>query len=322
MNIEINTKESKDHFSKYPIKDFSIFKKKIVSIEWNNDGTKLAVSNIDGCIRILSFIPKVNSNSFNFEKFTDIKNSSIDPIVQVAWCEKSSFNLCYITSNEKSIRLVSIKNTKNITIEKIKYNPKSVQWKLNKVFVLSKEDDFLQIFNVDFPNIELDKSINLKSKISSFKIDTLNNVFIALTDTNLIHIYDCENFDNYETIPFHNNTIYSSLSINKDNSSFATGGNDALITLWSTSDYISYKAFKKTDYSIKEAEISYNNKYVFAVYDEPALDIFNINTEECVFSINKKMSINYAAWHPERNIIVLSAEDKVKDEGTIYVIGY
>lgn len=56
MLVDIKTKESKEMFSNYSIKDYPAHKKRITFLDWNHIGNKLVSSSSDGSIKVSRII--------------------------------------------------------------------------------------------------------------------------------------------------------------------------------------------------------------------------------------------------------------------------
>lgn len=322
MKTELAAKESREYFAKLNPKETQGHKKKIYDISWSNEGNKFATGGADYTIKIWSY-----SDAY-IDKTLDLKGHA-DSIFQIKWCPYQT-NLIASSSNDKVLKIWDVQSNSVVISEKIKSGCKNIAWNTtnpnsNQILVTSKDDDTLFVYDLRYPSqplITQTKSISFKSKINDFVFDTSQNLLITSSHSNLnLQIYDSIDFRSLAQIELQSPSSNNALAINKSCTILASAGTDALITLWDTEELISFKVLKKTDFSIKKIEFSNDSKYIAALYEEPMLDIFDIETGECVHSITKKSSITTFAWHPKGNFLVYSGDDKSKDEGNIYCLG-
>lgn len=338
MEIDKKTKESKLKFEKFQPKDIYLIKKKISFFSWNSIGNKISIGTNDGTLKIMNLVSKGQVHFF--EKYIENRIFS-EQLSQIVWINTDT--LLLLSNNDKSLKIINLSTyfsnqNMGITNNKLNYYPKKVifKGKLKKLFVLSKDEENLSIFNVnmDENKIEDEKHINLmtiyKYKVSDFEIDDKKKIIILISSfsPNIGLLSISENtFLKFNLIQINSFFAFNySIIINDHLNIFAITGNDGLITLWDMNEYISYRTLKKGESCIKSISFSPCNNYISALYDEPLLDIFDLHTGEVVFSISKRISISSLSWNSYSNsisqpIIGFISEEKQKEEGIITFVG-
>lgn len=165
-----------------------------------------------------------------------------------------------------------------------------------------------------------------KNKISDFDFDYNNNLLITISSiSGLICFYSLDKYELLTTIDITHSHLFNNTFVRVDNKTktMITGGNDALVTFWNTDDMMSYKVVKKTDYCIKKAKLSYDSRYLVSIYDEPLLDIFDCDSDECVYFNYRKYVFSSITWNPSMNVLAFNGEDgklsSKSDDGIISI---
>ncbi|KAF3939500.1 hypothetical protein ABW19_dt0207259 [Dactylella cylindrospora] len=89
----------------------------------------------------------------------------------------------------------------------------------------------------------------------------------------------------------------------------ATGGNDALISLWDTTDWVCVRTFDKSNHPIKSVGFSFDGAFLMAGSDElMPLDIAHVETGEYVHEIKTSYPAHAVAWHPSKYVMAYTGE--------------
>lgn len=186
----------------------------------------------------------------------------------------------------------------------------------------NKDDDIITFF--DMRNFSQLKSIQFKDKINDFEYEKTNNYFLVASSKGTLMLYETAKMDSnpMAAIDVSNNSL-SAVKIDNYNNIFATGGEDALILLWNLEEMMCYKQIKKSDVPIRKLAFNHDSKLISAIYEGPNLDIFDLNTEECVYSVYTENQLYSQVWNPKSNTFAFSGVDKLRnsqEEGGIYII--
>lgn len=309
-----NTKDKiyfKEAFNNCKKSDLIGHKKRVLTLDWNIAGSKLASGSADNSIRLWSMdVENTIEYKGHSDSILNLKFSNVDE------------NLLASCSADKTLKLWDLRTGKNLKSEKTKGGCKNLQFNPDSSILAfsNKDDDIISFF--DIRKFALIKTIEFNTKISEFEFDKSNSCMIVSMNTGCLKILDPRSLD-FELIAeleahYHSVTC---LNINKDNTKFATGGSDAIICLWDLEEFISYKIFKKAENPIKKVMFSHDSKLISAFYDGNNIDIFDTYSGDCVHSIFTENQQFAMVWNPANYILAYCGEDKNRsDEANIRLI--
>ena len=107
-----------------------------------------------------------------------------------------------------------------------------------------------------------------------------------------------------ETLPCHSTKI-TCIAIDATNRFLATGGEDALVNLYSLEELLPLICYHKTEGIISDISISHNSRFMAVCSDEAYIDIYNVDNG-CHSYRLKKESIpaqGQVKWHPRKMIL-------------------
>ena len=97
----------------------------------------------------------------------------------------------------------------------------------------------------------------------------------------------------------------------------ATGGSDALVSLWDTSDWVCRRSLDRPVGGVRQVSFSWDGGYVVAGSEEgTGLDIAHVETGEYVYTVPTVSPALCVAWHPSRYWIAYSG-----DAGGLKIVG-
>lgn len=172
--------------------------------------------------------------------------------------------------------------------------------------------------------MQIVKQIQFKNKIAEFEFDKSNSVILVTSSSGSIIVLNASTLDEVPlTILDGHYPPINSININKQNTIFATGAADALICLWDLHELMSYKVIKKGEIPIRKVLFSYDSELLATIYEGNNLDIFDVGTGECVYSILTENPQYSIAWSPIGNNLAYCGDDKNRnnvDEGNIHLV--
>jgi THO complex subunit 3 len=88
-------------------------------------------------------------------------------------------------------------------------------------------------------------------------------------------------------------------------------------------ELMSYRAIKKGEVPIRKVSFSHDAKFLGAIYEGTNLDIYDVNSGECMHSIFTDSQQYCLAWNPKNYVLAYCGDDKNRnnvDEGNIHII--
>ncbi|KAE9989831.1 hypothetical protein Vi05172_g4508 [Venturia inaequalis] len=118
------------------------------------------------------------------------------------------------------------------------------------------------------------------------------------TGEGTIKIFDYPNLKTIHTLTAHTSSCYS-IALSSPGTWLATGGSDALITLWDTTDFVCKKTFDRAQGPVKTLSFSCDGTYLAGGSDEGnGIEIINVETGEYVHKIETSGKVPLVEWSP------------------------
>ncbi len=245
-----------------------------------------------------------------------------DSILSVKF-SKSDKNILFSCSNDKTVKLWDIRTAKCLKSDKTKGCKNLETNHDSSMFAFSsKEDDSITFYDTN--KFQIKKTIEFKTKIGEFEFDSNDLVTLVTSSSGSIYVMNSKTLDNepMAIIDAHFPAV-NTLNINKSNTKFATGAADAIISLWDLNELIQYKVIKKSELPIRKIMFSHDSKFLGSIYEGNNLDIFDVESGECIHSILTENTQYSLAWNPREYILAYCGDDKNRnssDEGKINLL--
>ncbi len=308
-----NDTNYKEMYSKAVNKELTGHKKRVYTLDWNMNGKTLASGSVDTTIRLWGI---------DSDRGYELKGHS-DYVTQVKFSQSEEHTLLSCSS-DKTVRLWDTRLNKNTKTEKTKGGCKNLCWNSDStLFAFSNKDDDIISF-YDTRKFQLVKQIEFKNKINEFEFDKTNSIILVGSVTGSLYVLNGTTLDDspISIIEAHYPPV-TTIHVSKTNNIFATGAADALICLWDMKEMISYKVIKKGEIPIRKVQFSYDSKLIASIYEGNNLDIFEVNSGDCVYSMFSDVQQYSIAWNPNNYTLAYCGDDKNRnniDEGNIHIL--
>lgn len=105
----------------------------------------------------------------------------------------------------------------------------------------------------------------------------------------------------------------------------ATGGADAMVTLWDVDEMVCVRTFPRLESPIRTLSFSYNSQFIASASEDLKVDISDVDTGAACHSIPAAGEMNSVAWHPKLLLLAYAGDERDRsgrDAGVVSVFGY
>ncbi|EWC48397.1 hypothetical protein DRE_02166 [Drechslerella stenobrocha 248] len=268
------------------------------TVAWNNLGSRIATGGGGGNVKIW------NPEKADVRSSTDLKGTGLQVTERVQWDPTHAERLASCGVGDSGVD-VAAKATQDIKTGadnfSLSYHPEAyavaVGRKDNKVKLL----DLRQ--NAVFHTIDGGNDPVFQTTFSH------NGTLLLQT-----HVSGKVVLRAYPSLePVHSFAAHTAgcycLDLSPSGRYIATGGNDALISLWDTTDWVCVRTFDKADHPIRSVSFSFDGAFLVAGSDESMpLDIAHVDTGDYVHEIKTGYPAHAVAWHPSKYVIAYTGE--------------
>lgn len=304
--------------SEKSIKVVDAHSKKVHSLAWNSNGTRLASGSADKTAKIWNA---------EMKEIMECRGHS-DSVEQLAWDPTTPDRLA-TCSGDQTVKLwdardkgrkpVSIKTSgENINVA---YSPDG------KYIAVGNKEDCISI--IDTRKSKVIKRTNFKYEVNEFSWDTTGKYFFLTTGqssgggTIEVLEFGPKGLKALKTLPAHSGHCYC-LDVDPNGGYIAVGSADTMMSVWSLTDLICVQTFARLEWQVRSVGFSFDGAYIAGASEDMYIDIADAKTGEQAYKLVTNAAMNALAWHPSKYVLAF-AGDTPKErtsrerEGTIKV---
>jgi len=133
-----------------------------------------------------------------------------------------------------------------------------------------------------------------------------------------VKVLDYPSMETLHTFTPHTTACYS-IEVSPSASYVATGGSDALITLWDTTDWVCRRTFDRSQGTVRMVSFSCDGSYLVGGSDEgTGIEIGHVETGDYVHKIETTSTVPFVQWSPRDYSLAYAPGDSV---GGLKVLG-
>lgn len=301
-------------FASYILRELSGHKKKVYTLGWNCNGRKLASGSLDYCVRIWSIEPH---SQVKPERSEAEFKGHVDSVVNLAWKPTHPDQLAS-ASGDKTVRFWDIKNSKSgATVNTgapnifLTWHPEG-----NLVAVGNKENT---ISIVDVRKYRILKQHKFNHEVNEIAWDASGKYFLTTTGDGAVEILSYPNMDFCRSLQAHSSSCYC-MALSKDHKYLATGGADALVSLWQLSDLTCITTFTRMDQPVRTLSFSHDSRYLAYAGEDPLVEVVDIQGGGLVYQYTCKLINDSVAWNPVHPVLAFAGDETKEGNGTIGIL--
>jgi len=291
-------------------------KKKVHTIAWNCTGQKLASGSADHTARVRQ-LDRHGTSSGELE----LKGHT-DSIDMLSFHPKNP-DILATASADKTVRIWDTRASKSCHGIDTKGENINLVWSPdgNYIAVGSKDDNICIIDSKKMPP-SIVSTQNFSYEVNEMTWNQTGEYFLMTTGNGTIDIVKFPSFERVHSVQSHSAHCYC-IEFDPKGRYLATGGADALVSLWDISEMVCVRTFPRLDSPIRSLSFSHDGRFIASASGDQRIDISDVASGRPVHTIECREAMNSIAWNP-RHLLLACAGDESHGRyaGSINVFGY
>ncbi|KAM9835666.1 THO complex subunit 3 [Syngnathus typhle] len=297
-------------------REFPAHSVKIHSVAWSCDGRRLASGSVDKTASV-----------FVLEKDRLVKENNYrghsDSVDQLCW-HPSNPDLFVTASGDKSVRIWDVRTTKCTAVVNTKGENLNICWSPDgqTIAVGNKED---VVTFIDAKTHKTKAEEKFKFEVNEISWNNDNDMFFLTNGNGCINILSYPELKTIQSINAHPSNCIC-IKFDPTGKYFATGSNDALVSLWDLSELVCVRCFSRLDWPVRTLSFSHDGKMLASASEDHFIDIAEVETGAKLWEVQCSPTFT-VAWHPKRHLLAYSCDDKddkydnSREAGTVKLFG-
>eukprot|EP00048_Salpingoeca_helianthica_P021228 m.11076 g.11076 ORF g.11076 m.11076 type:complete len:345 (-) comp5732_c0_seq1:28-1062(-) len=280
---------------------------KVLSLAWNMTGSRLASGSEDKTAAVYTI------KSGRTTKELDLRGHT-DQVMQVCWNPTCEFHLA-TASRDKTVKIWDHRIASSKAAHTISTHADNISlaWSPDgNTIAVCNEEDVVEFF-------ETRTGTRTQLKEFNYEVNELNwnnsGSHLFLTNTlGMVDVLDASTLQ--EALPpliAHTGNCVC-IKFDPINKYFATGGTDAIYSLWDAAELVCVRSFSRQEASVRSLSFSYEGHLLAVAADDVNLEIAHVETGELVYQIPTQP--NYTAcvaWHPKQLLLAFACDQRDMD---------
>jgi len=287
---------------------------------WNCLGTRLASGSVDQTTRIWN----IDHKGLHAPEI-ELKGHS-DGVDQLCWNPLHP-DLLGTASGDKTVRIWDAKASKCIQTIQTKGQNINIAWSPDSYYIaVGNKKDVVSIIDTRTYKIIRDQKFNFE--VNEMAWNRTSEYFLLTTGNGTLEIVKFPSLDRLHSIEAHTGHCYC-VEFDPEGRYLATGGADAVVTLWDLSELVCVRTFDRLDSPIRTISFSHNGQFIASASEDLKIDISDVESGEMVAQIKTRAEMNSIAWNPRCLLLAFAGDEKNergrdagKDAGSVSVFGF
>ncbi|CAA7062618.1 unnamed protein product [Microthlaspi erraticum] len=298
-------------------RDYQGHKKKVHSVAWNSNGTKLASGSVDQTARIWNIEPHGHSKVKDLE----LKGHT-DSVDQLCWDPKHSDQVA-TASGDKSVRLWDTRSGKCTQQAELSGENINITYKPDGTHVaVGNRDDELTI--LDVRKFKILHKRKFSYEVNEIAWNMSGDQFFLTTGLGTVEVLAYPSLKPLDTLTAHTAGCYC-IATDPKGRYFAVGSADSLVSLWDMSDMLCLRTFTKLESPVRTISFNHTGEYIASASEDLFIDIANVQTGRTVHQVPCRAAMNSVEWNPRYNLLAYAGDDKKSrdiEEGVFRIFGF
>lgn len=301
-------------FDKYIFRECLGHRKKVYALSWNITGKKLASGSGDQTVRIWSIEPFAVSKP---ERIDLELRGHTNVINNVAWSPVDQ-DIVASTSEDRTVRIWDVrsgKTTHNISTSGanlyLAWHPSG-----QTIAVVNKEN---AISFIDMRRGKVTSVKRFSQEVNEFAWNGAGSHFFMATGSGAVEVLEYPCMEPVWKLQAHTANCYC-CTISKSQRYLATGGADALVTIWDLDLMACVKTIIRNDQPVRTLSFSSDAEYLAYAGEDATVDVVHVETGALGISMTCRTPCDSVAFNPCHCVLAFAADDKDGREGPIGIL--
>lgn len=288
----------------------------IHSVRWSPDGSYLASGGKDKSVNLhqiadgeIVFAQRYSSNGHNGD------------IDQLCWNPENP-NLLATASLDRHVKVYDIRYMDPIASVRLKNDNTTVNWSNDGATIaVADKADLVSFIDVR-SGFKVARDQKFSFEVGEITWNKENDLFFVTTGDGKIHVLSYPDLQTQLVIDAFASPCVC-IRFDPTGRYFAVGSNDAIASVWDSTNMICFQAIDRPDWPIKTVSFSHDSRYLASGSEDNFIDIADIHTGEQMAAIEVDSPTLTLDFHPKEYILAYALnEHDYRDLGTIKVVGY
>uniref|UniRef100_A0A7S3DJ33 THO complex subunit 3 n=1 Tax=Palpitomonas bilix TaxID=652834 RepID=A0A7S3DJ33_9EUKA len=301
-------------------KDLPAHRKRVNALSWSAGGEFVASGSQDKSARIWVIDAGKGHKDVELHGHTE-------GVEQLCW-NPLSINEIATTSSDKSLRLWDRKSGKMTKMVVTTGRNLSLGWSPDgEYLVVGNRDDVVTVY--DRRTMQVVKSKKFSPvEVNDFAFTPTSDALLLSTQKGEVEVHsfpDLELVQKFRT----NGDNCCALHLDKRGKLLATGGTDAIISLFSLPEMMCVATFFRPEYPIRALSFNHTSDLLASSSEEKSVEIYNIYNGkdvegkgegyggEIVHKLPTVGHTNALAWHPKRDLLAFAPAEEADDRAPV-----
>eukprot|EP00873_Tetraselmis_striata_P045282 jgi/Tetstr1/465546/TSEL_010215.t1 len=298
------TNTTSNPFANYKTKEFHGHREKVYTVAWNCTGKRLASGSLDKTARIWTV--DVQSQGKLAKADIELKGhqQSVD---NLCWDPTHADRLA-TASCDKTVRIWDTRASKCMeTINGTGANL-NVTWSPdgNTVAFGNRED---VISFLDIRKMKVLKSHNYSYEVNEICWNKSSDLFLLTTGNGTIEMLQYPSMESVHSLKAHTSNCFC-IGFDPAEKYLASGGADALVSLWDVEDLVCIQTFIRMDTPVRTLDFSHDSTHLAFAAEDSIIEIVDVTTGSSVHQISCNSSPDNVAWSPKHKVLAFAGEER------------
>jgi len=292
----------------------SVHKYKLASISFSSGSRKIATSGQDKDVKIIA-IERNNAKEINYLRGHD------GVIYKTLWDPKSNEKLMSI-SLDKTIRFWDLRASKSaVQIIKTEEANLNACWASDgRTVAVADAGDNISFIDIRGGNRSIVNTIKHEEFVFGMAWDWRTDLFYRTMGDGSVNILHYPSMEILHTFQAHS-TACLSIAFDPKGRYFATGGGDAIASVWDLDTFLCKSTAARMDGSIKSLSFSCDGEMLASSsLEEPSIDLCHSETGEWINTVKMKNNPTCFSFAPTENVFAYSCDDYGRDRGSLHIM--